>query len=163
MYVKMRESGTLLTTHQLNQKQKYGKIRQTFAGIKVILCTLAMLTATLLRRINLHELLPPHSLIVDEASQITMSDFLPAMYHLGEHIRRLGFVGDPKQRECHTRSSEPTYQIPYQSRRTAPMRRRVCKASLKLSMHGHASPIRRSFSILHVREWLRVGANVDTP
>lgn len=96
----MRESETILTAHELKEKEKRGKFRQTFAGIKVILCTLAMFTAKLLGR--LHGLLPPHSLIVDEASQITMSDFLPAMYLLGRHIRRLGFVGDPRQRESHT-------------------------------------------------------------
>ena len=65
-----------------------------------------MLTGPPMSGAKLHKLLPPHSLIVDEASQITMSDFLPAMYHLGGHIRRLGFVGDPKQRKYHTRSSE---------------------------------------------------------
>lgn len=106
LYVKMRESETILTTHELKEKRKQGKIDETFAGIRVILCTLAMLTAPPLRDIDLHARLPPHSLIVDEASQITMSDFLPAMYLLGEHIRRLGFVGDPKQRKCRARLSE---------------------------------------------------------
>ena len=103
----MRSSETILTSYDLAQKTRRRKIRETFAGVKVILCTLAMLTGPpLMRLAKLHELLPPHSLIVDEASQITMSDFLPAMYLLGGHIRRLGFVGDPKQRKCHTRSME---------------------------------------------------------
>jgi hypothetical protein len=101
MYIKMRESDTMLTSRELKLKAKHGKIRQTFASIKVVLCTLAMLTANHMHMI--HKLLPPHSLIVDEASQITMSDFLPSMHLLGEHIQRLGFVGDPKQRECHMR------------------------------------------------------------
>lgn len=95
----MRDSETILTSHDLSEKKRHKKIPETFAGIKVILCTLAMLTGPPLTRVELHKLLPPHSLIIDEASQITMSDFLPAMYLLGEHIRRLGFVGDPKQRE----------------------------------------------------------------
>jgi superfamily I DNA and/or RNA helicase len=98
----MRASETILTSQDLNEKKKNGQISATFAGIKVILCTLAMLTAPPLRLINLHKRLPPQSIIVDEASQITMSDFLPAMYFLGEHIHRLGFVGDPKQRESLT-------------------------------------------------------------
>lgn len=102
----MRSTGTILTSRDLSEKKKQRKIRETFAGVKVILCTLAMLTGPPLFNINLHTLLPPHSLIVDEASQITMSDFLPAMYRLGGDIRRLGFVGDPKQRKCHTRSSK---------------------------------------------------------
>lgn len=102
----MRSSETILTSRDLIDKQKRKKIPETFAGIKVILCTLAMLTGPPVRIAELHKLLPPHSLIVDEASQITMSDFLPAMYLLGEHIRRLGFVGDPRQREWHTWSSE---------------------------------------------------------
>jgi len=102
----MRPTGAILTSHDLAEKKKRKEIPETFAGVKVILCTLAMLTGYPVFRIELHKLLPPHSLIVDEASQIIMSDFLPAMYLLGEHIQRLGFVGDPKQRKCHTRSSE---------------------------------------------------------
>jgi superfamily I DNA and/or RNA helicase len=98
----MRLTETILTTHDLAEKRKRKEIPKTFAGVKVILCTLAMLTGPPLTTSNLHKLLPPHSLIVDEASQITMSDFLPAMYLLGEHIRRLGFVGDPKQRKYHS-------------------------------------------------------------
>lgn len=110
MYVPMKKNGTILTSKGLRSKRLNGKIRETFAGIKVILCTLAMLTGRYMctpdepgsHEPGLHELLPPHSLIVDEASQITMSDFLPSMCLLGGHIQRLGFVGDPKQRESHT-------------------------------------------------------------
>ena len=109
----MRSNGTILTSRDLADKKKRQEIPETFAGVKVILCTLAMLTGFPLFGIELHTLLPPHSLIVDEASQITMSDFLPSMYLLGDQIRRLGFVGDPKQRECRTRSSELLSQIPF--------------------------------------------------
>ena len=109
----MRSSGTILTSFELLEKKKEKKILQTFAGIKVILCTLAMFTAPIVRGVGLHKLLPPHSLVIDEASQVIMSDFLPAMYRLGEHIQRLGFVGDPKQRECHIRPSEMILTSPY--------------------------------------------------
>lgn len=109
----MRSNGTILTSRDLADKKKRQEIPETFAGVKVILCTLAMLTGFPLFGIELHTLLPPHSLIVDEASQITMSDFLPSMYLLGDQIRRLGFVGDPKQRKCHSRSSELLSQVPF--------------------------------------------------
>lgn len=108
----MRESKTILTAFELKEKNKRREIDKTFAGIRVILCTLSMFTGHRLQDINLHALLPPHSLIVDEASQITMSDFLPALYLFGEHIRRLGFVGDPKQRECRAVVGV-TWLIPY--------------------------------------------------
>ena len=101
----MRSTETILTSFELTKKKRK-EILETFAGVKVILCTLSMLTGGPLFSVGLHKLLPPHSLIVDEASQITMGDFLPSMYLLGEQIRRLGFVGDPKQRKCHTGSSE---------------------------------------------------------
>ncbi|SRR5258706_9502959 len=101
----MRATETILTSFDLKKKKRKDFL-ETFGGVKVILCTLAMLTGGPLFDVGLQKLLPPHSLIVDEASQITMGDFLPSMYLLGEQIRRLGFVGDPKQRKCHMGSSE---------------------------------------------------------
>jgi superfamily I DNA and/or RNA helicase len=95
----MKEEKTILTSKQLSDLRKEKAIPRVFGGVKVILCTLAMFTAPPLRSTDLHTLLPPHSLIIDESSQITMADYLPAMYLFGEHIQRLGFVGDPRQRE----------------------------------------------------------------
>ena len=44
-------------------------------------------------------LVPVETVIVDEASQIELGDYLPLLSRFGQGIEKLVFVGDDKQRE----------------------------------------------------------------
>lgn len=45
-------------------------------------------------------LVPVETVIVDEASQIELGDYLPLLSRFGSGIEKLVFVGDDKQCEC---------------------------------------------------------------
>lgn len=69
-------------------------------GTRVILSTLSMLTNPKLAQCGLTtQLLPPTTLIVDEASQIPLNSYLPAFTRFNKTLKKLCFVGDHKQRE----------------------------------------------------------------
>ena len=65
-------------------------------GVRVILCTLSMLSHGRLPPFT--SVVPVETLIVDEASQIELGDFVPVLCNYSETIRKLVFVGDDKQR-----------------------------------------------------------------
>lgn len=66
-------------------------------GSRVILCTLSMLShnklATFIR------LVPPQTLIFDEASQIEIGDYFPMLHRFLPTLRKIVFIGDDKQRK----------------------------------------------------------------
>lgn len=81
-------------------------LSRKLGGARVILCTLSMLANTRLIELGLtSKLLRPTTLIVDEASQIALCDYLPSLNHFHRTIRRICFVGDHKQREFLARLS----------------------------------------------------------
>jgi hypothetical protein len=61
----------------------------------VILCTLSMLSSL---RPQLVQIVPVETLIVDEASQIPIGDYLYAFHAFALTLRRACFIGDDKQR-----------------------------------------------------------------
>ena len=93
------------------------EISKTFRGITVMLCTISMLSNPKLVDCGLIDILPVTSLVVDEASQIDVFEFmviqvLALLYwrlvtHLNQHLfynhskklTKVCFFGDPKQRE----------------------------------------------------------------
>ena len=68
-------------------------------GSRVILCTLSMLATYRLMSTGFTRLVPVETVIVDEASQIELGDYLPLLSRFGRGIEKLVFVGDDKQRE----------------------------------------------------------------
>lgn len=73
-------------------------VQRSLGGVKVILSTLSMLSNPRLFQCGLVSiLLPPTALIVDEASQIPIGDYLPALSKFGKTLRRICFVGDHEQ------------------------------------------------------------------
>ena len=70
---------------------KYCKERSS-----VNLCTLSMLSSPLLQSIS--RLNPVTSLIIDEASQIGLGDYLPVFAKYNT-LRKICFIGDDKQCE----------------------------------------------------------------
>lgn len=65
-------------------------------GSKVILCTLSMLSNPRLGVITRQ--VPLELVIVDEASQIEVGDYLPMLNRYNTTLRKLVFIGDDKQR-----------------------------------------------------------------
>jgi hypothetical protein len=51
-------------------------VSKTFRGITVVLCTLSMLSNPILRGCGLFDILPVNSLVIDEASQIDIFEFM---------------------------------------------------------------------------------------
>ncbi|EJD49073.1 hypothetical protein AURDEDRAFT_183182 [Auricularia subglabra TFB-10046 SS5] len=64
-------------------------------GVRVILCTLSMLSHVKLAPFT--AVVPVETLVIDEASQIELGDFVPVLCNYAETIRKLVFVGDDKQ------------------------------------------------------------------
>ncbi|RDB26164.1 Regulator of nonsense transcripts 1 [Hypsizygus marmoreus] len=64
-------------------------------GSQVILCTLSMLSHA--RLSTFARLVPPRTMIFDEASQIEIGDYFPPLHRFCHTLRKLVFIGDDKQ------------------------------------------------------------------
>ncbi|KAJ3521700.1 hypothetical protein NM688_g8981 [Phlebia brevispora] len=67
------------------------------AGSRVILCTLSMFSHPRLSPSGFTSLVPVETVIIDEASQIEIGDYVPVISKFGKTIRKLVFIGDDKQ------------------------------------------------------------------
>ncbi|KAK6997400.1 regulator of nonsense transcripts 1 [Favolaschia claudopus] len=64
-------------------------------GSQVILCTLSMLSNSRLSFVT--QVVPVRTIIVDEASQVEVGNYLPTISHFSHSLRKLVFIGDDKQ------------------------------------------------------------------
>ncbi len=71
---------------------------RVLGGAKVILCTISILSHPRLGSAGFISLVPVDTVIIDEASQIEVSDYIPMISKFGKKIRKLVFIGDDKQR-----------------------------------------------------------------
>ena len=62
-----------------------------------MLCTISMLSHPNLESTGFTRLVPLDTVIIDEASQIEIADYLPLFSKFGKTIRKLVFVGDDQQ------------------------------------------------------------------
>ncbi|KIK80430.1 hypothetical protein PAXRUDRAFT_158702 [Paxillus rubicundulus Ve08.2h10] len=69
-------------------------------GCPVVLCTLSMLSGDSLRRHDAFKMVPVQSVVVDEASQIEIGDYIP-MFSTITTIRKVTFIGDDMQLPPH--------------------------------------------------------------
>ena len=67
-------------------------------GARVVLCTLSALAVDRLQSIT--HVVPPQMVLVDEASQIEVGDFVPLIHQYRETLQKIVFIGDDKQRGC---------------------------------------------------------------
>ena len=92
-------------------------VSKTFRDITVVLCTLSMLSNPKLADTGLFDILPVNSLVIDEASQIDVFEFMVSpglafwaisdtlrlsqhlFYKFSKELTKVCFFGDPKQRE----------------------------------------------------------------
>jgi hypothetical protein len=70
-------------------------IERLLLGSRVILCTLSMLSHPKLAAFM--RLVPPQTMIVDEASQIEIGDYFPLLHRFQHTLSKLVFIGDNKQ------------------------------------------------------------------
>ncbi|KAF9021716.1 P-loop containing nucleoside triphosphate hydrolase protein, partial [Rhodocollybia butyracea] len=78
----------------------YTMLPTRIAGCKVILCTLSMLSSQWIRKKFLPSI-PIHTLIVDEASQIEIGDYLPVFTLAVTKLEKMCLIGDDKQLPPH--------------------------------------------------------------
>ncbi|KAK7681870.1 hypothetical protein QCA50_015218 [Cerrena zonata] len=73
------------------------ELERRLAGSRVILCTLSMLSRPLLATSGIFQSFPLNTVILDEASQIEIGNYLPLLSRHGTSLRKLVFIGDDKQ------------------------------------------------------------------
>jgi len=74
-------------------------VHRLLGDAQVILCTLSTVSSLRLRDKGVTKCVPVTSLIIDEASQIDIGDYVPALNLFKSSIRKLCFIGDDKQCE----------------------------------------------------------------
>ncbi|KAF8825249.1 hypothetical protein HHX47_DHR7000297 [Lentinula edodes] len=87
--------GARLQNNLISSDQFFTYSTSKLAGCKVILCTLSMLSNSQISKFSRY--IPIHTLIVDEASQIEVGNFLPVLFTAVKTLQKLCFIGDDKQ------------------------------------------------------------------
>ncbi|KAG0706771.1 P-loop containing nucleoside triphosphate hydrolase protein, partial [Suillus ampliporus] len=75
---------------------KPGVLQKHLQGCPVVLCTLSMLSSFMLLKQGGFTAAPLRTLVIDEASQIEIGDYIP-MFTSHTTIRKVCFIGDDKQ------------------------------------------------------------------
>ena len=79
--------------------EEFGELpTRSLQGIKVYMCTLSMLSSRRLSKFTTR--VPIRTLVVDEASQIKTGDYVNVFVKFKEVLRKMCFIGDPKQCMC---------------------------------------------------------------
>jgi len=73
------------------------EIREALGGSRVILCTLSMMSSEQIVKSGFTEFVPVEILIVDEASQVEIGDYLIPLSRFHNTIQKITFIGDNKQ------------------------------------------------------------------
>jgi hypothetical protein len=76
-----------------------GVERMIGSTTRVVLCTLSMLSNPKISESGLTRVVPVQTVIVDEASQIEVGDYLPLLHRFGPKLRKMAYIGDDKQRK----------------------------------------------------------------
>jgi superfamily I DNA and/or RNA helicase len=76
---------------------KPGALKKVLQGSQVILCTLSMISNPRLQDLGLTREVPIIKVIIDEASQIEVGQYVPLFKTFGKTLRKICFIGDDKQ------------------------------------------------------------------
>jgi regulator of nonsense transcripts 1 len=76
---------------------KSGRIQRALEGTQVILCTLSMVSNPKLQLAGVTQVVPIVNVIIDEASQIEVGQYVPLFNTFSKSLRKICFVGDDKQ------------------------------------------------------------------
>lgn len=66
----------LLRSDELLLPKHQGELERAFGGSRIVLSTLSMLSNPIMEQSGLFSLIPVEKLVVDEASQINVSEFM---------------------------------------------------------------------------------------
>ncbi|KAH9959578.1 P-loop containing nucleoside triphosphate hydrolase protein [Russula dissimulans] len=80
---------------------KPGALKKVLQGSQVILCTLSMISNPRLQDLGLTREVPIIKVIIDEASQIEVGQYVPLFKTFGKTLRKICFIGDDKQLPPH--------------------------------------------------------------
>ncbi|KAI9461669.1 P-loop containing nucleoside triphosphate hydrolase protein, partial [Lactarius psammicola] len=94
---------------------KPGALKKVLQGIQVILCTLDTISNPKLRD-GFTEAVPVSSVVIDEASQVEIGQYLPLFESFGHTLRKLSFIGDDKQYRMPPQIGEFVSQRVYEGR-----------------------------------------------
>ncbi|KAH9037839.1 P-loop containing nucleoside triphosphate hydrolase protein [Lactarius pseudohatsudake] len=78
---------------------KPSALKKLLEDTQVVLCTLSMISSPRLR--DLTQIVPIINVVIDEASQIEVSQYVPLFKSFGRTLRKLSFIGDDKQLPPH--------------------------------------------------------------
>lgn len=84
-----------IAKNTINKLPKPSALKRVLEGSKVVLCTLSMISSSRLKALT--GIVPITNVIVDEASQIEISQYIPLFKSYGNTLRKLCFIGDDKQ------------------------------------------------------------------
>ncbi len=73
------------------------EVERQLLGSRVILCTISMLSNDRIDTIT--RLVPLQTVIIDEASQVEIGDYMPLLLRFRSMLHKLVFIGDDKQRK----------------------------------------------------------------
>ena len=76
------------------RSDRFKKADELIGDCSVILCTLSMLSSSQIKRFTAR--VPLTTLVVDEASQISINDYIPALQQFPS-LQKMCFIGDDKQ------------------------------------------------------------------
>ena len=71
--------------------------REALGGSRVILCTLSMMSSNRVVKSGFSDLVPVETMIVDEASQVEIGDYLIPLSRFHYSLQKIIFIGDDKQ------------------------------------------------------------------
>lgn len=86
---------TTIKTKTITSGEFHGRLDE-LNGCPIVLCTLGMLSSDMLRKQGVFERNPLHTVVVDEASQIEVGDYIPLFSNFTT-IRKVIFIGDDMQ------------------------------------------------------------------
>ncbi|SRR6266403_4410740 len=81
----------------VSDRLKSGSLQKLLQGTQVILCTLSMVSNPKLQLAGLTQTVPIINVIIDEASQIEVGQYVPLFKSFSKTLRKICFVGDDKQ------------------------------------------------------------------
>jgi AAA domain len=94
---------------------KQSALKKVLNDSQVILCTLDMLSNPKLKKLGLTVAIPIINVIIDEASQIEVGQYVPLFKLFGHSLRKLCFIGDDNQcrsLSCCARRELNLFQVP---------------------------------------------------
>ncbi|KAI0090550.1 P-loop containing nucleoside triphosphate hydrolase protein [Irpex rosettiformis] len=94
LYVEIQEN--LIRADDLSQFKDAYETERSLLGSRIILCTLSTLSNPVLNSCHMFKNMPVEKLVVDEASQINVFEYMH-LFHKFEDLEKVCFFGDPKQ------------------------------------------------------------------